>query len=92
VRRFGVVEGFDVVEDGGAELAAAWPGVAEDEFLLERREEALGNGVVLDVACRAHRDRDASVAGGLAEPSETYWLPWSESWTSLRRGKQKGDL
>ena len=38
-----------------------------DEFLLERGEEALGDGVVVAVALGAHRAGDAGVAGGLAE-------------------------
>ena len=38
-----------------------------DELLLERGEEALGDGVVVAVALGAHRAGDAGVAGGLAE-------------------------
>ena len=40
-----VVERLDVVEDLRGELAARRPGAAVDEFLLERGEEALGDGV-----------------------------------------------
>jgi hypothetical protein len=42
----GVVEDLDVVEDGGSQLGAVGPGLAADELLLERGEEALGDGVV----------------------------------------------
>ena len=38
-----------------------------DELFLERREEALGDGVVVGAAFGAHRDGDAGVAGLLAE-------------------------
>jgi hypothetical protein len=37
------------------------------EFLLERGEEALGDGVVVGAALGAHRLGDAGVAAGLAE-------------------------
>jgi hypothetical protein len=40
-----VVEGFDVFEDLGRELAAGRPGLTVYEFFLERGEEALGDGV-----------------------------------------------
>ena len=43
---FAVVEGLDVVEDLGAELGLRGPGAAVDQFLLQGREEALGDGVV----------------------------------------------
>jgi hypothetical protein len=43
------------------------PRVAAEQLLLERREEALGDSVVVAVALRAHRDGDAAVAGLLAE-------------------------
>ena len=56
-----------VLEDGGAELASGWPRLAVDELLLQGREEALGDGVVVGVAARAHRDRDAGVTGLLPE-------------------------
>jgi hypothetical protein len=38
-----------------------------DELLLDRREEALRDCVVMGVAARAHRDGDAGVRGRLAE-------------------------
>jgi len=47
VAALAVVEDFDVVEDFGPQLGLGRPGAAVDEFLLERREEALGDGVVL---------------------------------------------
>lgn len=63
----GVVEDLDVVEDLPAELFSLWPGAAVDELLLERREEALGDGVVEAVAARSHRASDPGLAGGLPE-------------------------
>jgi hypothetical protein len=65
----------DVLEQLGHQLASGGPRAAVDELLLERREEALGDGVVVTVALGAHRASDPGVAGGLADASETYWLP-----------------
>jgi hypothetical protein len=62
-----VVERLDVLEHLAGELAPRRPAVAVHELLLERGEEALGDGVVEAVALGAHRDRDAGVARGLAE-------------------------
>lgn len=45
-----VVEALDVLEDLGAELSACRPGLAVHELLLEGREEALGDGVVVGIA------------------------------------------
>jgi hypothetical protein len=45
-----VVEGLDVLEDGGAEIAPGRPGLAVNELLLDRREEALRDGVIEAVA------------------------------------------
>ena len=40
-----VVEGLDLVRDGGASVLAGGEGATEEEVLLERGEEALGDGV-----------------------------------------------
>jgi hypothetical protein len=45
VAALAVVEDLDVVKDLGAKLGLGRPGAAVDELLLERREEALGDGV-----------------------------------------------
>src|SRR5215217_3176200 len=62
-----VVEDLDVVEDLVAQLGLGWPAAAVDELFLERREEALGDGVVVAVAAAAHRLRDPGGARLLAE-------------------------
>src|SRR6266540_1981715 len=67
VSSFAVVQDFDVVEDLGAQLGLCRPGAAVDQLLLQRREEALGDGVVEAVAFASHRLRDAGGAGLLAE-------------------------
>ncbi len=67
VAALSVVEGLDVVEDLGGELGSGGPGAAVDELLLDRREEALGDGVVVAVAAASHRLRDPGGAGLLAE-------------------------
>ena len=41
-----VVEDLDELEDRVAGVGSCWPGLAVDEFLLERREPALTHGVV----------------------------------------------
>src|SRR3954454_6725201 len=62
-----VVEALDVLEDLAGQLAPRRPGVAVHEFLLERGEEALGDGIVVTIALAAHRAGDAGVACRLAE-------------------------
>ena len=55
----GVVEGLDVLEDGGPGLASSDVVRAVDELGLERREEALRDGVVPAIALAAHAAVDA---------------------------------
>ena len=62
-----VVEDLDVVEDLGAQFGLRGPGAAVDELLLQRGEEALGDGVIEAVALAAHRLGDPGGAGLLAE-------------------------
>jgi phage-related tail protein len=50
-----VEEDLDVLEDLRAQLGLRWPAAAVDELLLEGREEALGDGVVVAVTAAAHR-------------------------------------
>ena len=66
-----VVEAFDVLEDGRAQLGAGRPsslwGVVQQLLLGQRREERLGDGVVVGVAAGAHRDRDPGLPRGASE-------------------------
>ena len=77
-----VVEGLDVVEDLGGQLAAGRPGAAvKRQFFLERGEEALGDGVVVAVALGFPIQlSDPGLAGSLAEgqgePSSDPWSLW----------------
>ena len=65
----GVVEAFDVVEDGGAGLVAVGEAGLVQEFGLDGGEERLGDRVVIRVASPSHRYRDASlVAAGPERP------------------------
>src|SRR5712691_11974652 len=57
-----VVEDLDVVEHRQASCLERRPVVAGDELGLETGEEALGASVVVGIADRAHRRRDASLA------------------------------
>src|SRR3954466_11792290 len=49
-----VVEDLDVLEDVGARSCSRIEGALAHELLLQRREEALGDGVVPAVALAAH--------------------------------------
>ena len=51
----GVVEAFDVVEDGGAGLVADGEAGPVEEFGLEGGEERLGYGVVVGIPNRSDR-------------------------------------
>ena len=44
-----VVKALDVLEDGSTQLASGWPWLAVHELLLDRREEALRDSVVVGV-------------------------------------------
>ncbi len=54
-----VVVNLDVFEDGGFEFGVGCPLFSMHEFFLERREETLGDGIVLTIAFAAHADGDA---------------------------------
>ena len=65
----GVVEAFDVVEDGGSGLVPGGGAGPVQEFGLEGGEERLGYGVVVGVASASHRHRDAGLlAAGPERP------------------------
>ena len=55
----GVVEAFDVVEDGGAGLVPVGEAGPVQEFGLEGGEERLGYRIVVRVASPSHRYCDA---------------------------------
>src|SRR5215207_7038998 len=67
VAALAVVERLDELEHGRLELEPARPVAAVDELLLERREERLGDGVVVCVSAGAHRDRDPGLTCGPPE-------------------------
>src|SRR4051812_16819507 len=62
-RRFGVVVVFDVVADGVVRFGSCFESAAVHELLLESREKALSDGVVVAVPGGAH-------AAGSAVPGE----------------------
>ena len=49
-----VIEGFDVIEDGGASLSVAAEAVVIDQLVFESAPEGLDVGVVVTVAFAAH--------------------------------------
>src|SRR2546428_647585 len=62
-----VVPAFDEVEDGEARVGLRAEAFAIEQLALERREEALAQGVVVGIAYTAHRRPDASLATAAAE-------------------------
>ena len=49
-----IVEGLDVIEDGGASLGAGGEAMMIDQFLFEAAKEGLDEGVIVAVAFAAH--------------------------------------
>src|SRR5712692_7135069 len=62
-----IVPAFDEVEDGEARVGLRAEAFAIEQLALERREEALAQGVVVGIAHTAHRRPDASLATAAAE-------------------------
>src|SRR4051794_29687274 len=62
-----VVEDLDVVKDARARLGLGRPRAAVDEVLLQRRVEALQDGVIEAIAAAAHRDVDADRTAATSE-------------------------
>ena len=50
-----VIEGFDVIEDGGASLGAGGEAVMIDQFVFEAAKEAFDKSIVVAVAFSTHR-------------------------------------
>ena len=61
-----IVEGFDVIEDFGASLAAGSEVAAIDQFEFEGAPEAFHGGVVVAVGCAAHGGDQAGLVERLA--------------------------
>src|SRR2546425_1279310 len=57
-----VVPAFDEVEDGEARVGLRAEAFAIEQLALERRDEALAQGVVVGIAHTAHRRPDAGLA------------------------------
>ena len=54
-----VVEGFDVIEDGGAGLGVSSEAMMVEQFVFETAKEGLDEGVIVAVAFAAHRSDQA---------------------------------
>ena len=52
-----VIEGFDVIEDGGASLGAGGEAVMIDQFVFEAAKEGLDEGVIVAVGLRLRVNR-----------------------------------
>ena len=50
-----VIEGFDVIEDGGASCGVGSEALMIDQFVFESAPEGFDEGVVVAVALSAHR-------------------------------------
>ena len=57
-----VVEGLDVIEDGGAGLGAGGEAMVIDQFVFEAAKERLDEGVIVAVGFATH-GRDQAVLG-----------------------------
>lgn len=62
-----VIEALDVAEAGHSRLGLRTEAAAGEQLALEGREEALGHGVVVGVADRAHRGSHARLLAAAAE-------------------------
>ena len=49
-----IVEGLDVIEDGGASLGAGGEAMMIDQFVFEAAKEGLDEGVIVAVGFAAH--------------------------------------
>ena len=61
-----VIEGFDVIEDGGASLGKVAEAVMIDQFVFETAKEGLDEGVIVAVAFAAHRSDQAMLGQDLS--------------------------
>ena len=50
-----VIEGFDVIEDGGASLGEVAEAVVIDQFIFETAKEGLDKSVIVTIALSTHR-------------------------------------
>ena len=50
-----IVEGFNVIEDGGARLGKAAESVMIDQFVFESAKEGLDKSVIVTIAFSTHR-------------------------------------
>jgi hypothetical protein len=73
-----VVEGLNVVKDGGPSLGAGGEAVMIDQFVFESAPEGFDKGVIVAVALAAH-GRDLETKGSAPVPSVpgtlTYEVP-----------------
>ena len=49
-----IVEGLDVIEDGGASLGAGGEAMMRDQFVFEAAKEGLDEGVIVAVGFATH--------------------------------------
>ena len=54
-----VIEGLDVIEDGGASLGAGGEAMMIDQFVFEAAKEGLDEGVIVAVALATHGSEKA---------------------------------
>ena len=61
-----VIEGFDVIEDGGAGGGVGGEGLMINHFVFESAPEGFDKGVVVAVAFTAHGSNEPMVSNELA--------------------------
>jgi hypothetical protein len=67
-----VVEGFDVVEDGGAGLGAGSEAMIVDQFVFESAKEGLDEGVIVAVAFATHGSDQAMLGQDLSSRARSH--------------------
>ena len=67
----------DPFDDGQLELGSCSPDAVGDQLGLERVDKALGHGVVLGIADRSDRGKDAVSSRTWEKAMLVYWLPAS---------------
>ena len=73
-----IVEGLDVIEDGGAGLGAGGEAMMIDQFVFEAVKERLDEGVVVAVAFAAHGSTQTVLSEHLAVASAGELAPRSD--------------
>ena len=73
-----VVEGFDVIEDGGASSGKGGEAMMVDKLVFEAAPKRLNESIIVAVALASHRSKQPVLSNGLAVSSAGKLSPRSE--------------